>query len=192
MDDDNTITVNYQAALVNALRPISDGLAAFHTVRQRRNNVSHLIHSPLACTHCGHDPVSVRSATSRTSSGRVHRLKRTCPTCYFVEELDLGAPPAVSKQTKKEKKGKKQGTKETNDNGNDNGNTAKSNSAQQQIPTGSHVLPVTSHSSSMKRTSKKLSELQLLLARHRQKKEEQTKKQSGDGNSGLSAFLKSL
>lgn len=195
MDDDNAITANYQTALVNALRPIADGLAAFHTVRQRRNGVSQLSHSPLACTHCGHHPVSVRSATSqKNSGGRVHRLKRTCSTCHFVELLDLGAPPAVSRQTKKEKK--KRSTKESGNNGNDNGNTAKLNGPQQQqqqSPAGSHVTSTTStSSSSMKRTNKKLSELQLLLARHRQKKDEQTKKQSSDSHSGLSAFLESL
>lgn len=168
---------HHPIAIVHLLRSIAPGLAALHAVRLRKQlYAEHALDppavSPLTCPRCGHASLSIRTGhkgKKRRNQKVNSRIERTCSTCLFVEALPLPrlsrkAAVALVLQTSSPSTGSTQ-------------------------PTESSKPPP-----APKRSHKKKSGLQELLARNRAREEQQRQKQAAEAKikGSLSSFLDGL
>ncbi|KAF8529141.1 hypothetical protein BU17DRAFT_80331 [Hysterangium stoloniferum] len=191
------------AAFATALQGISPGLAALHTSRLRlRNPDIDFSLSPNACIRCGHQSVSVRSRVRRNAPSQKNKaeadppqrvIERTCTACRFIHIVPISrGNAALFPASRKNKSG-----------------PAEPNfplvPLLAQIPPSLPPPPPPPSTPHTRRSgalpdvliskrNKKKSGLQELLARNRQKQEQENKKlDASRGKPGtLSSFLDGL
>jgi len=184
----DALNATHKVAIVHLLRSVAPGLAALHAVRLRKQlYAEHLLDppavSPLTCPRCGHTSLSIRTRHKgkKRRSQKVNSIERTCSTCMFVEALpQVNSPPRLSR------KAAALVLRTSSPSTTPHGSFA--SAALQQTKSNPEPQPAP------KRSHKKKSGLQELLARNRAREEQQRQKQAAEAKmkGSLSSFLDGL
>ncbi|KAJ6485114.1 hypothetical protein C8R47DRAFT_548046 [Mycena vitilis] len=187
MEDNDTATARFRAALPFALLPVSPSLSALHSARTRSSSNS--------CQHCGcvlhRGESSVRTTRSRASKTRA--IQTTCLACGWVQKLALARGNAASfpRTRKAGAKGRAIVHATIVD---VPASKPPIQQAQEPSDRSPRIKPPQAPPASTpaKSRSKKKGGLQSMLDRNKER-ESRDKKQSGDGHGGgLAMFLNNL
>ncbi|EPT03774.1 hypothetical protein FOMPIDRAFT_1115854 [Fomitopsis schrenkii] len=208
MQDTSTATAKFQLALPYILGPVSQGLAALHASRARKLHPSDPTLRTTHCPACGADYIDgggeYRSVRHNGKRGRVKRedkrcLQISCGVCGHCEELPI-EQDGTSSFLQVRKRGKlvtpnadiaiRSSTPAFTMKSGEAAHAPAEPKPQAAGRSGGKSASTLPLSSARSKARSKSSALQGLLARNREKQEQE--KKSFNNSSGLSAFLQDL